>query len=1217
MQPPEPSPAPTLDHNFPGFYRSTTASTFAPSDESHDDYDDTTQPYSALEQAEEVLENTAKALYGTAASVAGGLLGSLGLSQSRSSQGDDGTATPKAAGSRPSTAKKEDKVDETHRPEFGDDAVENEKAALAASPAQALISDDREEGSKLTGEGALGSALLAGAAGAKVVENEVRSPTTEADDKERMGGIEEPAVASPPAPTFSTKPDDLSSSPAQRLLRSITSSSITKDETALLAGAAGATSDHQDLGEPANAPLDKLAEKSAEAGAPLGKPKGNEEEEHEEKSVPLKREISSPPSPQLEHDRHLSSLSPSSSSSPSPLPTLPHQDSQSSFAAAVLGAAEGVSTPTETGAREASGFGDGPREILASDVFEEPKGAEKPTPTVADVATAPATAVAPKEDDSEVVHNPAPLVPAALAGTAAGASLLGPEAQADAPRDFEPYAAPVVEQSPEAKVAAATPLPETPGLGTAPTSKSFAPAIIGAGGLYPNSPDQTVTPLPNATASASTETIPATVNAQNVKAVVDPVEPTEAEEDHSKRNAALAAGAGAAGAGGLAAALSDRNEGEKPTNSSAEEIPMQTALAAGPDGLGSAAPAFTGAGAAALPTETVDHPEHGSAPAVTNALAVKDVVDPVEKNASVPHATHPEHFEEGDEKPFTREEKGKGREVPLAEGAAVGAGAGFLGNEAISRENEIVPPSSAFQENLNTAPGVVSQPTSSTIDTLGADSTLSKPDSFSDQRAFPTVPHFNRAAALNSTDEPVLDSSAAESAAAPLDPKVLAAESKATSPEQAGFAPIPAGAPMTAAAQDFAHLSTPAPAPFVGDAVGAEEKREYEEGTGRDKLPLIAAAGASVGAGALGAGIIAHDHAAKTAPAPPVGAPPAATTMVGGAVPAQPVAAGMAPTPVQAAVLPTQAQPVQPVQPVQPIPTQQQLQPQTPVSRFTEQTYAGRPGAETPSSTCAVKGTPAGSSAETTPASSVNGGRTPPQQPAFQQQAHQPINLIDAGIVERSPHLHIQTTKSETGHKRLHRKSLSGATAALVAPRHAPQQPQQGGVVQTAPSGVTGFDGEARRPHLPTIQSEGRRERMMVDIVGVRDPTYAAVPSASSHQPPLSSSAYVAQPRTSTSSAGSSASLVNGPSHAHRASGTITPPSSIAPTPVLATGSPQQNQDGVSRKLSKARRGSEAGEKKEGFFSRLMHGGAGHKRTASGGSHGSVGSPRASGDVAR
>ncbi|GAA5904475.1 hypothetical protein JCM6882_008918 [Rhodosporidiobolus microsporus] len=1198
MQPPhdapEPSPAPTLASDFPGFFPKTPAAD--DQDPSSSSYLDALKP---TEHSQETLQNAGKALLGAAAGfVVGGPIGAavggglVGLSQVEREGLMKRSNTPTPTNSRPGTAKAaaaakeggEGAVDEAHRPEFGQQAIAKENHALADSPAQKLVSPSDDEGAHVTGAGALGGALLAGAAGAKVEENEVRSPTTGDDELERTGGVEAKNVAVPPTPDFGTSAVEkesaaLATSPAQQLRRSDTNaSSVTQAETALLAGAAGAKLAGQEVDEPARAPMERVAERSAEVGGPLGLASG--EGAH---AVPLEREISHPPSPSALHPTSLALQRPD-------LAPSHDRPSESSFAAAVLAAGEGVHTPTETGAGAYGGFGEGGRDVRASDRDGE--------------------------EDKHVVHNPAPVVPAALAASAAGASLLGPESSTRAPQDFEPYAAPVVEQSQEAKVAVATPLPDTPSTETAP-NKSFAPAILGTGGVYPNSP-QTAN---NAdTARDSTDTIPATVNAQNV----------------------APAAAAAAVPAAVAAGEATRDGAKSPE----EQIPMSEALLEGPASKAGAVPA---------PIGTTEGGETRTVPLAVGA--------------------------EEAEKEKKREGKGKGKEVAaVAAGAGAGAGLGVLAGETLRREDG--PRRNLTRRSSQTAPNapaLTSNPTSSTLDSTLTTSTIEDPATLSPldaQRAFPPVPHFNRPEALNSTDEPVLDPSV-DGAASPsspssrvLDPKVLAAESQATSPEQAGFTNVPPGGELTGAMQDFAHLSQPSKVAEdkalaeagAGAGVGAAavepvettEKREYEEGTGRDGLPLAAgAAGAGLAAGAVGGAVLARDHAG---PSSATAQPTAATEVppVGaGEVGQQALPAGAVATPLVAATAARQ----QPAQAVQPTPTAaQQIQQQpvaTPVSRFTEQTAlspnrGGASGYDTPSSTRAVKGTPA---ASTTPSSSVYTGEATPSPengspqlpPAAAAAGVSPaelanVSLLDAGVIEQSKHMKIQTTRSDGGHKRLHRKSLSGSQFAPSARRtslsqstpiavppaqqqgqyyaqpHEQQQQQHQGY---SPSGATGAEGG--RPGLQTIQSEeGRRDRMVDDIVGVRDPTYAAVPSAATTQPRLSESSSNSASTTSTGT----------PLVPLR---TSTPP--IAPSaashahPQGAPGSPSSGAN-VGRKLSKRRPSADAGagvggeqQKKEGFFSRLMHGGGGggHKRQSSVGSNTSpgAGSPRASAEQSR
>lgn len=194
MIPPEPSPAPTLDASFPGFYPATPASI---SGEEQIDYV-ANPPLSAfahsaqegLEHAEEVLEGVAKSAYSAAAGLLGSIGGSLGLTREGSDQSGSETPRPASVANAEDDSKahligesapsQTDTADE-QPPEFGDKAVEKEQEALKTSPAQALLAG--------AGGASVGD-LLAGAAGAKKDENEVASPVREDNEVERVVGVE-------------------------------------------------------------------------------------------------------------------------------------------------------------------------------------------------------------------------------------------------------------------------------------------------------------------------------------------------------------------------------------------------------------------------------------------------------------------------------------------------------------------------------------------------------------------------------------------------------------------------------------------------------------------------------------------------------------------------------------------------------------------------------------------------------------------------------------------------------------------------------------------------------------------------------------------------------------------------------------------------------------------------------------------------------------------
>ena len=438
-----------------------------------------------------------------------------------------------------------------------------------------------------------------------------------------------------------------------------------------------------------------------------------------------------------------------------------------------------------------------------------------------------------------------------------------------------------------------------------------------------------------------------------------------------------------------------------------------------------------------------------------------------------------------------------------------------------------------------------------------------QPDSLYDQRAFPTVPHM-----LDSTSASTPTDGAAPRA---VDPAQLAATSSTmTGPEQAGSAAaagptVAAGTQgMTPAMAEFAHLSEPASSSSLAHAPLTTEQpvreqpisaAEYEnqkeahlEGDQNQDghgVPL-AAAGAGLagnGAGAAGASLLAHrnePHAPIATGAPSALSPVAATPGAAGAAPlaaapvepaavqpvgaAQPLAAAepvvaqpraveqpaVAPTPVAATpavlaagagapaaatVAAVDAHEPQQLQAQQPLDNKR-----TPVSRFTEETFTpSATGAETPSSTRAVMGSPP-SSAAATPLQST----TPTQ------------SLFEAGILEKSPHMKIQTHKVD-GHKRLHRKSLSGVVTPVgsisrragsgESPRGSPRQsidterampPQQHGAAgAAAPAAIAvagatpmlvggGAQGAQVRRAPSAMNQEGRRDRMVNNMAGVQ-----------------------------------------------------------------------------------------------------------------------------------
>ncbi|BGP69192.1 hypothetical protein NBRC10513v2_002532 [Rhodotorula toruloides] len=1058
MAAPEPSPAPTLDDSFPGFYPPTPApgqhassasypTTASPDADPSTALDPLTQPHDRIEGAGRALLGAAAGFVvggPVGAAIGGGLAGlSVVEGEGIAKRFGDRATTPTPPSTQDTAEGKANQADETNRPEFGDKAVEKEQAALASLPAQKLVGGDDAEGAKITGAGALGGALLAGAAGAKVEENEVRAPGTEDDEAERNGAVE-PATtateATPAQPDFGTPAIEkeqaaLAASPAQQLLARTDSTAA--DEVALLAGAAGAKGAvSSEVEEPARAPLEVVTQRAVEAGAGVPSPTSAGEGAGGEA---------------LERESH------NNNSTTRPALPLP-QPSLTSFTADVLAAGSGVHTPSEAPGPAVGGFGMREEGVVRADDRDLPREDAKEEGEERETGG--------KEG---VVHNPSPLVPAAVAGTAAGAALLGPDLlQKNTPKDFEPYTPPALEPS--------GPPVSSSMSASQPSSASIASASTDA------------TEVPPAPAPSHLKTL----NAQNVKQDAEQL-PDEADTSiphaRSPEHDQLARGTGA----GMQTPMS-------------ESIPMQTALEEGP------------------------------------AAIVEEEPKKVDK--------------------------GKGKEVLGAAAlgtAGVGAGVGMKEMLEGDKNESAAPPASQFRENLDSS----DDPLTTEEGETGA-SPAGKHDLFNDQRAYPSVPHMMR------TDEAIHDSSVGNGDAARrarvLDPKELAAV-PATTPEQAGFTNV--GSEITPAMQDFAHLSTPAPqaeqqaiaegagAPASTSTAMREEAIEPEKEKDSHHGTLAAGAGlAGIGAGAAGADLLSHDHA---------GAEPAAARAAAGpssAHAAEPastsgMSAGIAP-PVGEPQAATSAAPV----------TQTPAKaPRTPVSRFTEET-ALPSGAETPSSTRAVMGSPPSSvherSAATTPLATPGGptqNTTPTQ------------SLFEAGVLEKSPHLKIQTHKVD-GHKRLHRKSLTANTAptlvGVTRSSHeldrAKQSSQPGGVRQPSPPNVArqpsppraakqtsapqaalaaapaaaaahhhehghgkaahahGHDGAAlphgqraaapgsnaaasgptgaagQRPPLDTIGSKNRRDRLLNSMIGVPDPTMTPARSAPTTPPQTAAS---------------------------------------------------------------------------------------------------------------
>ncbi|KPV76218.1 uncharacterized protein RHOBADRAFT_52256 [Rhodotorula graminis WP1] len=1045
MSAPEPSPAFTIDYQPPGFYPPTPASEDLPTSPSFADPNDSQDQDALLARAAlepvTTLPSTLDTVEHAIAGAASGLLAKVGelagvpapevdglddLTRNLEPHHDDDTAaTGSPASAKTLTLAGDDSapVDETHRPEFGLDAVRKEQDDLAASPAQQLVADAQDDdadgkhtGAKLAagGAGALGgAALLAGAAGAKNEGNEVREPTVEDDAAERNGLVEPTHAQSTPtsaAPDYGTPAIEkeqaaLAASPAQQLLRADTASSSTaihRDEAALLAGAAGAKlgATHE-VEEPAKAPVDVATDKAVEAGA------GVPQSPHSEA---LEREISEPVAP-------LSSSTAAADSTSRPSLPTPH-GSTTSFSADVLAAGDGIHTPTEAPGPAAGGFGmRGDGDIVATD-HELDEGSARGI------------------EGGDVVHNPAPALPAlAVVGSAAALTQ-------DVPKDFQPYTPPVAEPtqaSVELQQAAAVPVPVTPAAELPPTADLAR--------VDSRSTSHTVMPSTATGAlDPSATSVPETLNAQNLDTTT-PAVPSPAPA---------------------------------PASPGSEQIEMDEALDEGPV--------------------------------------------------------------------MEKRDKGKGKEVLGAAAlgtAGVGAGVGM--KELLDGDK---------QTNATTA----------------------HPDSLDDQRAFPTTPHM-----LDSTSPIVAADGAAPRA---LDP-ATAGHGQSGSAAVAGPTVAAGAQGMTPAMAELAHLSEPASGahapltteqPLVEQPISAAEyedqKEAHREGDGHG-VPLAAAGAglAGIGAGAAGANLLARrnePHAPIAVGAPsalsPVAAAPVAATpvqpeTVEPVAAVQPVAAAAEPVvhepvvehpraveqqpsaaPVALAATPAvlaagaaapAAATIAAVDANEPQQQQQQQHPpldnkRTPVSRFTEETFTpSATGAETPSSTRAVMGSPP-TSAAATPLQST----TPTQ------------SLFEAGILEKSPHMKIQTHKVD-GHKRLHRKSLSGVVSpvgsisrrtgsgesprgsprqSVETERALPQQQQQLGAANAAVPGTVAVAGatpmlvgggpqagQVRRAPS-AVNQEGRRDRMVNNMVGVQDPTIGGYDAPNSaRSAPVSPTMNVAQ----------------------------------------------------------------------------------------------------------
>ncbi|GAA5882968.1 hypothetical protein JCM3774_002936 [Rhodotorula dairenensis] len=490
MEQPAPSPAPTLDTHFPGFYP-PTPSAHEPAAEP--DLAPSTQPDTAVSEHDDEankhrLEGAGIALLGAAAgfvvagplgaAVGGGLAGLSAVEHQGITQlahADEPSHSLPSASSGPAatpTVAAAAVADLDPREAFGTPAVEKEQAELAHSPAQQLLAQDDQHH--------LGEALLAGATGAKLASNEVDEPAVgdRKADPSSESRVTTPTAATPNfgTPAIEKSQAELAHSPAQRLLAEAASSTGSETpplraEAALLgAAAAGATSvgkvEHE-VEEPATVPVDEAVERDLQAGG--GIPTTNEN-----RTAGTGEKLTA--SPLDNHDE--------SSDRPSlPMPS----GSFESFSGAVLAAGSGVETPTVAPGPAASGFGmrEPGSTILITDQdnyapqesLDEQRITAAGIPLPADTPSLRSdVSIAGSDLDPSGTHsastvslagsdetekpserNPFHLGEAApLVGGAAfaGGALAGPELLGQAaPKDFEPYPPPTVPESVETPVA--------------------------------------------------------------------------------------------------------------------------------------------------------------------------------------------------------------------------------------------------------------------------------------------------------------------------------------------------------------------------------------------------------------------------------------------------------------------------------------------------------------------------------------------------------------------------------------------------------------------------------------------------------------------------------------------------------------------------------------------------------------------------------------------
>ncbi|GAA5975724.1 hypothetical protein JCM10908_005258 [Rhodotorula pacifica] len=520
MDPPAPSPAPTLDTHFPGFYPPTPSvatqdsqpqlpataassasaihepAATAPSSETAD----TSPAHEEAEANKHRLEGAGIALLGAAAGfVVGGPIGAAlggGLAGMSAVEHQGITESAILADEPKHPAKTEEKVSPEHQQQeeeektpklavaplldtheaFGTPAVEKEQAELAHSPAQQLLAGAAAGGDEKATEqnSHLGETLLAGAAGAKLVSNEVEEPTTDRN-AEDVSSSESQASPVAPSPDFGTPAiektqSSLVHSPAQRLLaESVSSTSASTPplsaEAALLgAAAAGATSVgkvENEVEEPATVPVDEAVERDLQAGGGVPTSAGAGKDGGEKlTAAPLGDENEEP-----------TTTTDALGGRPS-LPT--PSGSLESFSGAVLAASRGVETPSVAPGPAASGFGlrEEGATILVSDRDIEGEGAKEtlhedtlaPTSVPLPVDTPGARSdvslagsdgtEVPRESNPFQLGETAPLVGGAALG-AAGAGVVGSELVGqDAPKDFEPYTPPAVSEPVETPYAA-------------------------------------------------------------------------------------------------------------------------------------------------------------------------------------------------------------------------------------------------------------------------------------------------------------------------------------------------------------------------------------------------------------------------------------------------------------------------------------------------------------------------------------------------------------------------------------------------------------------------------------------------------------------------------------------------------------------------------------------------------------------------------------------